>query len=98
MLDKMYKVSVIVIACFIVVAGVVLILPTSEATAQSFFHKDRDKDKNKDNNVQMIYSVPESHVWELQGDHFFNKATGEIYYLEVKRKGYRILTKYTKNY
>ncbi len=98
MLDKMYKVSVIVIACFIVVAGVVLILPTSEATAQSFYHKDRDKDKNKDNNVQMIYSVPESHVWELQGNHFFNKATGEIYYLANDRQGNRKLIKYTRTY
>ena len=78
MLEKLFKISIIVIACFLIVLSATLVTSNLNLNAQL-----------KSNTASNTYctAVPESHVWEIVtvqsnvAAYLFNKVTGETYYL-----------------
>jgi hypothetical protein len=71
MLEKIYKMSIIIIAIFIVAISLYLVLKPTDVVSQ--------------NQPNINYAIPESHVWEAYVNNgsandaylLFNKKTGE---------------------
>ena len=79
MIDKFFKLSVIVIACFLVIICIVFFFTNYNVGLIA-----QNQTENKATNV---LAVPESHVWEVVSTNnsgiLFNKKTGEAFYLST---------------